>query len=579
MEKERLLSQRSSRSSWTNDEDDGAPEPWPQYRESNVFLVKQNPWWRPNPLRWLVIRAKSITPWSKFPSTRARRRSLYYWIARLISWVFYVSLATIAICGIFFPSYASPPQRYTDLRRRGDQGFNVNQRGEKIFIAASLYDYHGELVSGFWGEAVQRLIHLLGPENVFLSVYENDPDDLAQVALDEFSKHLKCNAELNTDHLDLEALPHIVNADEKQRLKRMTFLTEVRNRALLPLNDVNSTAYGIHFDKILYLNDIVFDPVDAANLLFSTNVDEESGKTQYRAACAVDFIKPLKFYDTFATRDIEGYSMGVPIYPWFSQGGKAESRKEVLAESDAVRVKGCWGGMVAFEAKWFQPRPDPAPVTEHQTDPAQTKDSLANEESHRDTSASNAALIPTVEPNPISRIFNESSPLLFRGETDIYWESSECCLIHADLSALDPSSLPADGTGIYMNPYIRTAYSPSVYQWLSFVQRFERLLTPLQALIGRLSGLPRVNPRQFQHPGDEVVDLVWVRSDGSSNQRTALDDSASSPDHPHGHYENITRTAVPGGFCGSRRLMYIPENPKPGEARWADDVVPIGGKL
>ena len=56
----------------------------------------------------------------------------------------------------------------------------------------------------------------------------------------------------------------------------------------------------------------------------------------------MDFINPFKFYGTFASRDLEGYSMGLPIYPWFSSAGKAQSRQDVLDQKDAVRVRSCW---------------------------------------------------------------------------------------------------------------------------------------------------------------------------------------------------------------------------------------------
>ena len=65
----------------------------------------------------------------------------------------------------------------------------------------------------------------------------------------------------------------------------MAFLSEVRNRALLPLELYPS----VKFDKLLFVNDVIFNPIDAAQLLFSTNINE-SGHAQYGAACPLDFI-------------------------------------------------------------------------------------------------------------------------------------------------------------------------------------------------------------------------------------------------------------------------------------------------
>lgn len=56
------------------------------------------------------------------------------------------------------------------------------------------------------------------------------------------------------------------------------------------------------------------------------------------------FHQSIKFYDRYATRDFEGYEMGVPFFPWFVDVGKGEGRRDVLTEKDAARVKACWGG-------------------------------------------------------------------------------------------------------------------------------------------------------------------------------------------------------------------------------------------
>ncbi|USW57367.1 Putative mannosyltransferase 1, CMT1 [Septoria linicola] len=310
----------------------------------------------------------------------------------------------------------------------------ANTNNEKVFIAASLYDPNGDLVSDDWGHAVLRLVTILGPENVQLSLYENDADQRSKGKLWEFQARLACNHSIVEGTMNYEALPHITMPDGTQRLKRMAFLAEVRNRALAPLRTTET-----RFDKLLYLNDVIFSPADAANLLFSTNQDD-SGRAQYRAACAVDFDNPFKFYDTFATRDSEGFDMRAIFYPWFTSAGEAISRSDVLAQKDAVRVKSCWGGMVAFDAQWFQ-------------------------YSHIDGADTSAVQLP----------------LQFRAEEDSYWDSSECCLVHADLAALT-SSLD-NHHGIFMNPYVRVAYTKKVLDWLWLSQRVERLYAPTQAVV------------------------------------------------------------------------------------------------
>jgi hypothetical protein len=197
------------------------------------------------------------------------------------------------------------------------------------------------------------------------------------------------NVSLVAEHLPLEDIPRITIPSGERRIKRIAFLAEVRNRALRPLDDPT-----VRFDKLLFINDVIFDPIEAVQLLFSTNIDAQ-GRTQYGAACAVDFVNAFKFYDYFATRDFEGYGMGLQFFPWFADAGDAISRKDVMAQKDAVRVRSCWGGMTAFEASWFQ-----KPSVDKMSS-GNAKNSVTN--------------MPAL-------------PLRFRYEEDPFWEASEVCI-------------------------------------------------------------------------------------------------------------------------------------------------------
>jgi hypothetical protein len=297
----------------------------------------------------------------------------------------------------------------------------------------------------------------------------------------------------------------------------MAFLAEVRNRALAPIDKA-----GVAFDRLLYVNDVNFDPIEAAQLLFSTNVDS-TGRASYGAACAVDFINPFKFYDRFATRDLDGYQMGIPFYPWFTSAGTQTSRKDVLRESDAVQVRSCWGGMTAFEAKWFQ-----------------GQDAVESG--------------PSTSPNP------SLTSLRFRYEKDTFWDSSECCLIHADLQFLrSGEGMPTD-SGIYMNPFIRVAYSTKTLAWLSLSRRPERLYSLVHDVLNHWVGFPSFNPRQTEEPGQQYTDKVWEYDEPRPN---------AGEGEWRGHYNDIQRIAEPGGFCGGRALLVINENPKEGEGHWS----------
>ncbi|KAL1959193.1 hypothetical protein VTO42DRAFT_2698 [Malbranchea cinnamomea] len=463
-------------------------------------------------------------PWQRAPRGFRRKQSCRYRNPFRLLWHFvgYTSISVLTlvlITALFFPSYTRPPPHYRALSRAISSSHDLgrgNPRNEKVFIASSIYDKDGSLAGGKWAENILELVGLLGPSNVYLSIYENDTGDRSATALKSLEAKAPCNKSLVYEpHLDLRDIQNITLPDGSSRVKRIAYLAEVRNRALRPLDEIRD----VRFDKLLYLNDIYFNPADAVQLLFSTNVDPH-GVAQYRAACAVDFINLFKFYDTFAGRDLEGYGMGLPLYPWFSTAGTGQSRRDVQNQRDAVRVRSCWGGMVAFDARFFQHWP-PSPSSHSASRPRER-------------------------------------PVRFRAETDLFWDASECCLIHADIqippceSQVEPAT-----TGIYMNPFIRVAYDPSTLSWLGLTRRVERLFSIPQNIINHMVNLPKYNPRRTEKAGQYVQDDVWV-PDGSGG----------------GSYESVVRKADTGGFCGRRGVQVMVSDPAPGQKYWEKIPIP-----
>lgn len=434
-----------------------------------------------------------------------RRRCCYLHV------IFGILFGLILLTSIFRPSYTRPPPHYSTLRKsvldKTHPG-RGNPRNEKVFIAASLYDRGGDLAKGQWGDQLLQLIELLGDKNVFVSIYENDSGAEGEKALRELEQKIpSAKSIVFEEHLDFKSLPSVTIPGGEKRLKRIEYLAQVRNRALQPLDDHPETRY----DKLLYLNDVLFDPLDALQLLFSTNANKE-GVSQYRAACAVDFDNSFKFYDTYATRDLQGYSMGLPFFPWFTTTGGGQSRKDVLQGKDAVRVRSCWGGMVAFDASYFQ------------------KSQKA-----------------------------DTSPVRFRSGPDLFWEASECCLIHADIQDPQTKAEEITDTGIYMNPYVRVAYTRRTLNWLSTTRRFEKLYSLIQNIGNHLVGLPWYNPRRAEGPGQNVQETVWV-PDYNQDGR--------------GSFQKLDRLAGNDGYCGRRGLQVIVEDRKPGQKGWENIPVP-----
>jgi hypothetical protein len=227
------------------------------------------------------------------------------------------------------------------------------------------------------------------------------------------------------------------------------------------------------------------------------------------------------FHDSFVVRDSSGYGMGLMFYPWFSAGGTATSRRDVLSETDAVRVRSCWGGMAAFDAAVFRSTNLPTPPDDQDFN---------------------------VSPR------NTNSPILkFRSSDEAFWEAAECCcLIFTDIEELHGPPDYEDGTGVFINPYIRVAYTQRTSEWLSFFRRFERIFEYLQLIVSWI-GYPEYNPRRTHGPGDMVDELVWDRRPADRSQAPFI-----PPEQ--GRFSVVHRQAPAGGFCGQRRMFVMKED-------------------
>jgi ZIP family zinc transporter len=114
---------------------------------------------------------------------------LIYWSVFSVP---YILIFLVLFTGTFFPSYTVRPAHYEHLRQRATTTGRVNIHNEKIFIAASLSEKKGDLTSGAWGKEVLQLVNLLGPENVHLSIYEDNPDLDTKQSLTAFRNEVKC---------------------------------------------------------------------------------------------------------------------------------------------------------------------------------------------------------------------------------------------------------------------------------------------------------------------------------------------------------------------------------------------------
>ncbi|KAB5536687.1 polysaccharide export protein [Coniochaeta sp. 2T2.1] len=285
-----------------------------------------------------------------------------------------------------------------------------------VFIV-SVHRNTEEILRSAWNDAVLNLVSYLGAANVHFAAVESGSQDKTKEALMDLKGKLDGAGVSNTISLGMtvwEQLDELENRPDPRRarepgwiwdeeeghydLRRIPYLAKVRNRAMEPLKTLERQ--GRTFDKVLWLNDIVFDVEDYVTLL-----NTHDGR--YAAACSMDFKLYPYYYDTFALRDDRGMKTASYHWPWFVSPTARQSARK----GEPVRVESCWNGMVLFDSTPFYANP----------------------------------------------------PLLFRGIddslADLHLEGSECCLVHADnVLSRDPDK------GVWLNPNVRVGYNVPVYK-------------------------------------------------------------------------------------------------------------------
>ncbi|TPX45146.1 hypothetical protein SeMB42_g01591 [Synchytrium endobioticum] len=171
-------------------------------------------------------------------------------------------------------------------------------------------------------------------DNVFISLYESDSDDgTARLA------------QTWTTALSLLGIPHkiVTNGVKRNHVPhRIEFLAEVRNRVLDPLQELWAT--GERFDRVVFLNDVIFCAEDIVELVYQSMMQNAS------IACGLDYdiankIGEPGFYDTWVARDINGLEF--KKHPWDFFVPDMESAAK-LATGLPFQVQCCYNGAAVY---------------------------------------------------------------------------------------------------------------------------------------------------------------------------------------------------------------------------------------
>lgn len=143
---------------------------------------------------------------------------------------------------------------------------HMPQKPERIYIA-SMHWNNEEILRSHWNDAIVQLAKTWGTENVFVSVYESGSWDDTKGALRDLDveldrlgvrRNITLSDTTHQDEISVSPLSEgwIDTPRGRKELRRIPYLARLRNLTLRPLEDLERQ--GIAFDKILFLNDVVF---------------------------------------------------------------------------------------------------------------------------------------------------------------------------------------------------------------------------------------------------------------------------------------------------------------------------------
>jgi Cryptococcal mannosyltransferase 1. len=140
------------------------------------------------------------------------------------------------------------------------------RRQERIYISS--VNWNNEIIlRSHWSQAIRELALKLGPDNVYISIYESGSYDNTKGALMDLDADLEglgvprtITLSYVTHEDEINAPPGdegwIVTPQGSTEVRRIPYLSRARNLSLEPLYEL--AKQGITFDKILFLNDVVF---------------------------------------------------------------------------------------------------------------------------------------------------------------------------------------------------------------------------------------------------------------------------------------------------------------------------------
>jgi alpha-1,3-mannosyltransferase len=153
-----------------------------------------------------------------------------------------------------------------------------------LFVAANLFN--SEAILPRFSASLFELAKAVGEDNIFISIYESNSNDKTKEMLTRFEADL--TRQKVPHHIEMASTHDHIGVEGNYN--RIDFLAKLRNKVYDALDVQPGASYKSRVNRVLWLNDILFDSASALDLL-NTN------EGRYDVACGLDYV-PLGVYDT-----------------------------------------------------------------------------------------------------------------------------------------------------------------------------------------------------------------------------------------------------------------------------------------
>lgn len=201
-----------------------------------------------------------------------------------------------------------------------------------------------------WASETLQLIDILGRQNVYVSVTENDSMDDTATKLRQFGTELKGRNIMHNVNITSGIREKPLKDPWRSVPHRVGYMTNLRNGALQALEDVRK-----RFDVVVLLNDIVYHHTDVLKLVAALGGDDIktdpskdiAAQPKRRMACGLD-LDGAALYDAWVLQDRCGRPI-TGLWPFFT----SEEDKQAVRDGRVLEVGTCWNGIAVLDGDMF----------------------------------------------------------------------------------------------------------------------------------------------------------------------------------------------------------------------------------